>query len=219
MPWPYRRLGTSTQPQSPSVEVLASSIVGLMIGGIAAAVFLAASLVLPARVALLSGLLAGLAAGMPRASLLPWCQPISPMSAFVLGVVVLAKLEILSEIDLDWIAVTLVCSTAFARAAVNATRRQPIVTMPAAHGASRIASLVIGMLPLAAFGISPEPVWGLWVAAVVTLIFAAMVKGRRWTSPVTLRYVAAETVFCLCVLLLMSAAAITGVHLDEPEGS
>lgn len=219
MPWPYRRLGSSTKPRSASTELLASSIVGLVIGGLASGIFLAASLVLPTRVALLSGLVAALAASLPRASLTPWAQPISPMSAFALGVMLMAKFEILAEIDLEWMAVTLMCSTAFARAAVNAARRQPMVQMPATHGAARLASLVIGMLPLAVFAVSPEPVWGLWVAAGITLVVATRIKGQRWTSPMAVRYVAAETVFCLCVLLLMSAATITGVQLEESEAS
>lgn len=219
MPWPYRRLGSATEPQSASVELLASSVVGLVIGGIGAAIFLAASLVLPARVALLAGLLASLAVSIPRATLHPWAKPITPLSAFALGAMLLARLEILSEIDLEWIAVTLACSSAFGRAAVNAARRHPMVDMPAAHGAARIACLAVGMLPLAGFGIWPEPVWGLWVAAGVTLVAAAMMRGRRWMSPMLLRWTAAEAIFCLCVLLLMSAAAITGIRVDETADS
>jgi disulfide bond formation protein DsbB len=219
MPWPYRRLGTTTQARSTSAEWLASSIVGVAIGAISAAIFLAASLVMPARIALLAGLLAGLALSIPRATLVPWAQPISPMSAFALGAMLLARLEILSEIDLEWIAVTMLCSSAFGRAAIHAARRQPMVAMPPAHGAARLGCLVVGMLPLAVFGVWPEPVWGLWVAAAVTLAFAAMAKGRRWTSPMVLRFSASETVFALCVLALMSAAAITGLQVEATDNS
>lgn len=214
---PYRRLGTPTTPQSSGVELLASSIVGLLIGALSAAIFLVASLVLPARVALLLGLLAGLAASIPRPTLSPWSQPMSAWSMFALGAMLLAKLEILSEVDLEWIPVTLMCSSAFARASVNAVRRHPIIQMPPAHGAMRIACLAIGLAPLAMFGISPEPVWGLWVAAAVTLVYAGALKGKGWSSPIVLRWSAAETVYALCVLLLMSAAAITGIQIDDSQ--
>ena len=42
-----------------------------------------------------------------------------PRSALALGLLVLAKLELMSEIEQDWIPVTLICSAGWARAAIR----------------------------------------------------------------------------------------------------
>lgn len=184
-----------------------------------AAIFMLISMVLPARVALLISLCLGLASSLPRGSLGAWSQTVSPKSAVILGVLILLKLEILSEIDLEWIPVTLICSAAWSRAAVLAAVPDPVVGLRSTTGTTRLAMLVIGMLPLGFFGIWPEPVWGLWVAGLVALLAARWIKARVSMGPVGVRWVMVETIYCLVVLLLMSAAAISEMVQEEEPGS
>lgn len=201
------------------MEFLGSTAAGILVGVLCAAIFMLTSMVLPARVALLISLCVGLAAAIPRDGLGVWAQTLSPKSGLMLGVLVLLKLEILSEIDLEWIPVTLICSAAWSRAAVLAATPGPIVGLHPTSTATRLAMLIIGMLPLCFFGIWPEPVWGLWVAGLVALAAARWVKARAAMGPVGVRWVMVETIYCLVVLLLMSAATISEMSQEEAPGS
>lgn len=217
-PWPIHRL-SRRRPASETLEFLGTTAAGILIGVLCAAIFMLASMVLPARVALLISLCVGLAGAIPRAGLGVWAQALNPQSSLILGVLVLLKLEILSEIDLEWIPVTLICSAAWARAAVLAATPAPIVGLHATTTPTRLAMLLIGMLPLCFFGVWPEPVWGLWVAGLVALIAARWVKARTSMGPVGVRWVLVETIYCLVVLLLMSAATISEMAQEETPGS
>ncbi len=201
------------------MEFLGGTAAGILVGIVCAAIFMLTSMVLPARVALLISLCVGLAGAIPRAGLGVWAQALNPKSSLILGVLVLLKLEILSEIDLEWIPVTLICSAAWSRAAVLAANPAPIVGLHATTTATRLAMLMIGMLPLCFFGIWPEPVWGLWVAGLVALLVARWIKAQAAMGPVGVRWVMVETIYCVVVLLLMSAAAISEMAQEEAPGS
>lgn len=202
-----------------SLAIAASSLAGVLTGISTALVYLMGSLLLPGRVALLIALCAGLAASIPRSTLIGWHQPLHAGSALAIGVLMLIKVEVISEIDPEWIPVTLICSTCWARAVSISARRDPIVGLPAASAGSRLLSLAIGMAPLAFFGLWPQPVWGLWVAAVATFVLALRLSPRGWAAPLAPRWVALETLFCLCVLALMSAAALGEFTEEETPGS
>lgn len=217
-PWPLWTL-VRYRPESSALALPASSIAGLLVGAISALTFLLGSLLLPARVAILLSLCVGLAASVPRTAFTAWALPIKAKSGLVIGLMLLLKLEMLSEVDIEWVPVTLICSAAWSRAAALAARPDPITGMAQATGVTRLATLLIGMLPLAFFGFWPEPVWGLWVAGLVSLVFARLIKPRGWAAPITARWIALEAIYCLCVLLLMSAATLTGIANEEPPES
>lgn len=217
-PWPIRRL-SSQAPVSATLDLLGSASAGIVVGLISAASFMLISMVLPARVALMISLGIGLFSSIPRGTLGRWAQTIGPKSALALGVSMLLKLEILSEIDLEWVPVTLICSAAWSRAAVLAATPGPLIGIRPNAGAARIGVLIVGMLPLCFFGLWPEPVWGLWVAALAALMTARWTKAQGIAAPIGVRWLFAETVYCLCVLLLMSAAAITEMAQEEAPGS
>jgi hypothetical protein len=217
-PWPIRRLSTSPSSLD-STDILGNAAAGIVAGLICAAIFLLASLALPGRVALLLSLCVGVFASIPRSPLGTWSQPMSPKAALALGLLVFIKLEIMSEIDLAWIPVTLICSAAWARAAVLSATPTPVVGMVPTSVATRTAVILIGLIPLCFFGIWPQPVWGLWVASLTALVAARWVKARIWTAPISVRWVLIETLYCLVVLLLMSAATITEVAEETAPGS
>lgn len=217
-PWPFRRPRASAV-ESPSISITAGSVAGLLAGLLTAVVFLIASALLPVRVALMIAILFGVVASLPRSTHTHWHQPIGPRSALALGLLVLAKLELMSEIEQDWIPVTLICSAGWARAAVLAARRDPLVSLPAASPAARTMAFAVGALPLAFFGLWPEPVFGLWVAALASLLLAATLKPRGWASPLATRWLALEVLYCLCVLILMSAASLGEMAEDEAAAS
>jgi hypothetical protein len=216
--WPIRRL-SSRPPTLDATDVLGNAAAGIVAGIVAAVVFLLGSLVLPARVALLMALCVALFAAIPRASLACWGQPLTAKAALALGVLVLVKLEILSEVDLAWIPVTLICSAAWARAAVLAATPTPVIGITATSGATRAAVVVIGLVPLCFFGVWPQPVWGLWVASLTTLLAARWIKAQAWAAPISVRWAVIEALYCLVVLLLMSAAALTEMVQEEAPGS
>lgn len=216
--WPIRRL-TSSPPTLDATDVLGNAAAGIVAGIVASVVFLLGSLVLPARVALLLALCVGVFAAIPRSSLACWSQPLNAKSALALGLLVLAKLELLSEVDLAWIPVTLICGTAWGRAAVLAATPTPIIGIAPTSVGTRAAVLVIGLVPLCFFGVWPQPVWGLWVASVTSLVAARWIKARAWAAPISVRWALIEALYCLVVLLLMSAAAITEFAEEAAPGS
>lgn len=201
------------------MEFIGSTAAGILVGLLCAAIFMLTSMVLPARVALLISLCVSLAGSIPRPGLGVWTQALNPRSGLILGVLVLLKLEILSEIDLEWVPVTLICSAAWSRAAVLAATPSPIVGLHPTTTATRLGMLIIGMIPLCFFGIWPEPVWGLWVAGLIALITARWIKARGSMGPVGVRWVMVETIYCLIVLLLMSAATLSEMTQEETPGS
>ena len=217
-PWPLRSADAGAS-DSASLDIVASSVAGALLGIGIALIFLLGSLLLPARVALFIALGLGLIVSFPRATVIRWHQPLKASSALVMGMLTLLKVELVSEIDLEWIPVTLICSITWARAATLSARRDPVVGLPAASGSARLLSLAIGLSPIAYFGVWPQPVWGLWVAAILTLGFAFRLKPRTWAAPMSARYVVLETLFCLCVLALMSAAALTDLPDEDTPGS
>ncbi len=170
---------------------------------------------LPARVALLISLCVALAASIPRRQLHGWAQPLRAGQGLILGLFTIAKLEMLSEVDLEWIPVVMISASAWSRAAALCAVHHPVTGLRAASGSARLGCALLGMLPLLFFGIWPEPVWGLWVAALVTLILARVLRPLTWASSIAVRWSAGETVFCLCVLLLMSAATLSEIEGDE----
>jgi hypothetical protein len=193
----------------------ASAIGGILTGCLAAVIFLLGALVLPARVALLISLCVALAASIPRRQLHGWAQPLRAGQAVILGLLTITKLEMLSEIDLEWIPVVMICASAWSRAAALCGVRHPVTGLQPARAGARLGCAMLGMLPLLFFGIWPEPVWGLWMAALVTLILARALRPLTWASSIAVRWSAGEAVFCLCVLLLMSAATLTGIDEEE----
>lgn len=217
-PWPFRYPGALTA-ESPSVGIAASSVAGLMIGIVTALMFLTLSLLLPVRVALMIAIGAGLLISLPRTTQAHWHQRMGDRTLLVLGLLTLAKLEIMSEVEQDWIPVTLICSTCWARAAVLGARRDPVAGLSAASGVARALALTVGAAPLAFFGLLPEPVLGLWVAALACLVLAKALKPHGWAAPLTARWMALEVLYCLCVLMLMSAASLGEVADDEAAAS
>lgn len=198
---------------------MAISLVGLLVGLQTAVVFMLASMLLPMRIALLISLCAGLAANMPRPAAGLTQPALGGKSVLALALLMLIKLEALSEIEHEWNAIVLICSTAWARCASLASRTDAIATMAATPLGSRLACLLIGMLPLLFFGVWPEPAWGLWLAALVTLIVSRLLPPSGWAAPLIVRWVAAEVIYCISVVLLMSAAALAEFTDSEAEDS
>ena len=215
LPGYYGRHGMDS---AASVALPASCVGGILAGLLTAAVFLLTSMLFPVRLALLFSLCVSLWANIPRQTLTQWATPMHAKSAVTLVLMLLLKLEILSEVDLDWVPVILICSTAWSRAATLSARTAPIVGVFPANKFTRLSCLAIGMAPLCFFGLWPEPAWGLWVAAAVTLIAARLIRPQGFTAPISVRWIAVEMIYCLCVLALMSAAAITEFTTEEnPE--
>lgn len=215
--WPVR--GLRDHPAtSPEPVLLWGSLIGILAGIAAAAVFIAISAVLPVRVAIFMALLTGLSGALPRARTGLRQARFEPVHAAVVAVMLWAKLEILAEIDVEWIPVTLICGAAWSRAAMLAARRDMFTGLAPGTPACRIGALIIGALPLMFLGVWPEPVWGLWVAAGLTLLLARLKAPIGWTSPMSVRWQLAEALFFLCVLALLSAAALTDTALlEDPE--
>jgi hypothetical protein len=218
-PWPLRK-GAMTNPSgSVAAAYAACAIAGILTGCLAAGIFLLGSLVLPARVALLISLCVSLAASIPNSHLHGWSQPLRAGQALILGLLTIVKLEMLSEIDLEWIPVVMICGAAWSRAASLCAVQHPVVGLRAASVTGRLGCLMLGMLPLLFFGIWPEPVWGLWVAAVLSLLLSRAIRPLTWASSIAVRWSLGETVFCLCVLLLMSAATLSEMPDEDIPGS
>jgi hypothetical protein len=214
-PWPLRPGVTTAATDNITLAYAACAIAGILTGCLAAVTFLLGALVLPARVALLISLCVALAASIPRRQLHGWAQPLRAGQGLILGLFTIAKLEMLSEVDLEWIPVVMISASAWSRAAALCAVHHPVTGLRAASGSARLGCALLGMLPLLFFGIWPEPVWGLWVAALVTLILARVLRPLTWASSIAVRWSAGETVFCLCVLLLMSAATLSEIEGDE----
>jgi len=215
--WPVRR-PRDPLPASAETVLLGGSVIGILAGIAAAAVFVVISPVLPVRVAIFLALLTGLSGALPRTGTGLLQARLDPVHAGVVAVLLWAKLEILAEIDMEWIPVTLICGAAWSRAAMLAARRDTFIGLPPGSAACRFGALIIGALPLLFFGVWPEPVWGLWVAAALTLLLARLKAPIRWASPMGVRWQLAEALFFLCVLALLSAAALTDTALlEEPE--
>lgn len=190
-----------------------------MIGVQTAAIFLLTSMLLPMRIALLISLCAGLAANMPRPAAGLTQPALSGKSALALGLLMLIKLEALSEIEHEWSAIILICSTVWARCASLAARSDPITNLATAPMGSRLICLLIGTAPMIFFGVWPEPAWGLWVAGLAALLVGRLLRPSGWAAPLIVRWVAAETVYCLSVVLLMSAAALAEFTDSEAADS
>lgn len=218
-PLPGRLIGRHADGPSAAIALPASCVGGILAGLLIAAVFLLTSMLFPVRLALLFSLCISLWTNLPRRTLTLWATPMHAKSAIALVLMLLLKLEILSEVDLDWVPVILICSTAWARAATVAARTVPIVGLFAAGTFTRLACLAIGMAPLCFFGLWPEPVWGLWVAAAVSLIAARLIRPQGFAAPIGVRRIMVETIYCLCVLALMSAASITEMSTEENPAS
>lgn len=217
-PWPLR-IRASREPEHASTTLLAVGLAGVLVGLQTAAVFVLTSMVLPVRIALLLSLCLGLAANMPRPAA-GLAQPtLSGKSTLALGLLMLIKLETLSEIEHEWSAIILMCSTAWARCASLASRVDAINSLAATPLGARLICLLIGMLPMLFFGIWPEPAWGLWVAGLVALIASRLLPPSGWAAPLIVRWVAAEAIYCISVVLLMSAAALAEFTDSEPEDS
>lgn len=197
----------------------ASAVMGLLGGLAAALIFLLSSALLATRPALVLGLLVGIWFAIPKPTHLGWSQPLGSKSAIAIGLLTVLKLEILAEIDPAWIPVVLICAAAWARVAALAARQDPLIGLGRAQPSARWVSLVIGALPLCFFGLWPEPVWGLWVAAGITLLFARSLRPDHWAAPIAVRWMACEVIYCLCALALMSAASLSEFAEEAPPGS
>lgn len=198
---------------------MAIGLSGLLVGLQTAAIFLLTSMVLPMRIALLISLCAGLAANMPRPAAGLTQPALSGKSALALGLLMLIKLEALSEIEHEWSAIILICSTTWARCASLAARNDAITGLGSAPIGPRLTCLLIGMLPMLFFGVVPEPAWGLWVAGLAVLIVSRLLPPAGWAAPLIVRWVAAEAVYCISVVLLMSAAALAEFTDSEASDS
>lgn len=221
-PWAHR-LGRRAQTFSPQERVVGGCIAGLIVGVVSAMMFMLTSLLFSARLALLVALISALIIDLMAAQsrrLLPLQEPmLSPLSALALGIMLMAKVELLSDIDPEWIGVILICSAGWARSATLTARAEPMLDCRAAPSMTRAFGLLIGATPLLLFALWPEPVWGLWVAAAVSLWCARLLAPRTWAAPITVRWMASEMVYCLCVLALMSAAAVAEISIEETPGS
>ena len=197
----------------------ASAVIGLLGGLAAALVFLLTSVLLATRPALVLGLLVGIWFAIPKPTHPGWSQPLGSKSAIAIGLLALLKLEILAEIDPAWIPVVLICGATWARVATLAARQDPVIGLGRAEPSARWISLLIGALPLCFFGLWPEPVWGLWVAAGIALVFARLLRPDHWAAPIAVRWMACEVVYCLCALALMSAASLSEFAEEALPGS
>jgi hypothetical protein len=221
-PWAHR-LDSRAQTFSAQERLVGGCIAGLIIGVISAMVFMLTSLLFSARLALLVALISALVIDLMAAQsrrLRPLQEPtLTPLSALALGVMLMAKVELLSDIDPEWIGVILICSAGWARSATLTARAEPFLDCRPAPAMTRVFGLLIGAAPLLLFALWPEPVWGLWVAAAVSLWCARLLAPRTWAAPITVRWMASEMVYCLCVLALMSAAAVAEISIEETPGS
>lgn len=211
--------GRHADGPSAAIALPASCVGGILAGLLTAAVFLLISMLFPVRLALLFSLCVSLWTNIPRKTLMSWATPMHAKSAVALVLMLLLKLEILSEVDLDWVPVILICSTAWARATTLSAQTVPIVGLFKANTLTRLTCLAIGMTPLCFFGLWPEPVWGLWLAAAVALIAARLIRPQGFAAPIAVRRIMVEAIYCLCVLALMSAAAITELAPEENPAS
>jgi hypothetical protein len=125
-PW-ASRLGRSTLAVAAEHRVIGGSLAGLLIGIISGIVFIATSLLLSARLALIAALLIPLVidlmAAQSRRPLATGEPPLQPLSALALGLMLVVKVELLSEIDPEWMGVILICSTAWSRSATLSARQ------------------------------------------------------------------------------------------------
>lgn len=181
--------------------------------------FVAFYYVLPLRPAIFLALLVSLACSQIRPSSPLVSSEVKASHALAITALLILKMEVLAEIDHQWIAATLICSSAWARASILAIRPFPITGFAMPATASRLSSLAIGIAPLVAVGVWPEPVWGFWVAAVVTGLFARLTSARGWASSLSARWIAAEALFMICVLMLLSIAALLEVVPQETPAS
>lgn len=221
-PWAHR-LGSHAQTFSAQERLVGGCLAGLIIGVISAMVFMLTSLLFSARLALLVALMSALVIDLMAAQsrrLLPLHEPaVTPLSALALGIMLMTKVELLSDIDPEWMGVILICSAGWARSATLTARAEPLLDCRAAPPMARAFGLWIGAAPLLLFALWPEPVWGLWVAAAVGLWCARLLAPRTWAAPITVRWMASELVYCLCVLALMSAAAVAEISIEETPAS
>ena len=217
-PWPLRTSASSAMPD-PSMTRVALGIGGLLVGLITAIVFLIASMLLPSRIALLVSLCVGLAAAMPRPVAGLQQPPLTGLSGLALALMLMIKLETVSEIDHAWSAIILICSATWARCAVLTARTHPINGLGPATSVARAVCLLIGASPMVFFGLLPEPAWGLWMAAFAVLVFSRLLKGVGWTAPLAVRWALAETIYCVVIVLLMSAAALAEFTEEESDDS
>ena len=217
-PWPLRTSASSAMPD-PSMTRVALGIGGLLVGLITAIVFLIASMLLPSRIALLVSLCVGLAAAIPRPAAGLQQPPLTGLSGLALALMLMIKLETVSEIDHAWSAIILICSATWARCAVLTARTHPINGLGPATSVARAVCLLIGASPMVFFGLLPEPAWGLWMAAFAVLVFSRLLKGVGWTAPLAVRWALAETIYCVVVVLLMSAAALAEFTEEESDDS
>jgi hypothetical protein len=176
-------------------------------------------MLLPSRIALLVSLCVGLAAAMPRPAAGLQQPPLTGLSGLALALMLMIKLETVSEIDHAWSAIILICSATWARCAVLAARTHPINGLGPATSVARAVCLLIGASPMVFFGLLPEPAWGLWMAAFAVLVFSRLLKGVGWTAPLAVRWALAETIYCVVVVLLMSAAALAEFTEEESDDS
>ena len=221
-PWAHR-LGSRAQTFSAQERLVGGCIAGLVIGVISAMTFLVTSLLFSARLALLVALISALVIDLMAAQsrrLVALQEPaLTPLSALALGVMLMAKVELLSDIDPEWIGVILICSAGWSRSATLTARAAPLLACRPAPGITRIFGLLIGAAPLLLFALWPEPIWGLWVAAALSLWCARLLAPRTWAAPITVRWMASELVYCVCVLALMSAASVAEISIEESPGS
>lgn len=214
--WPVR-----ARADAPTAEatVFAGTLIGILAGLASAAVYVLASAVLPARVAIALGLLVSLSATVSRSRSPLRPAGLSAPQSLCIGIMFLIKLETLTEIGHDWVPLTLICSCAWARASVLSVRPSAVTGITAASAASRLSALIVGLSPLLVFGVWPDPIWGLWVAALVTLLCARWVAPRGWAAPLSTRWICAEMLFCICVLVLLNAAALAETAAQEEPAS
>ncbi len=221
-PW-ASRLGRRALSLTAEHRIIGGSLAGLLIGIISAIVFILTSLLLSARLALIAALaiplVMDLMAAQSRRLLATGEPPLSPLSALSLGLMLVVKVELLSEIDPEWMGVILICSTAWSRSAALIARQDPFLDCRPASAPSRRVGLIVGATPLLLFALWPEPIWGLWVAAAASLWAARLLAPRTWAAPITVRWMMSEMVYCLCVLVLMSAASVAALSIEESPGS
>lgn len=208
-----------SETQSPEAILLWGSLIGIAAGLVSALAFVAFYFVLPLKPAILLTLLISLSFTQVRSASPLGAENLKASHAITIAVLVVLKMEMLAEIDSQWIAATLICSSAWSRACVLALHPTPVASFLAPTAASRLSSLTLGVIPLIGLAIWPEPVWGFWVAAVATAFFARFTSPRGWAASISARWIAAEALFILCVLILLSVAALMEVVPQEEKGS
>ena len=208
-----------SEAQSPEAILLWGSLIGIAAGLISALAFVAFYFMLPLKPAILLTLLISLSFTQIRSASPLGAANLKASYALTIALLVVLKMEILAEIDSQWIAATLICGSAWSRACVLALHPHPMTGARPPATASRFSSLILGIVPLLALAIWPEPIWGFWVAAVATAAFARFASLRGWAASLSARWIAAEALFMLCVLLLLSVAALLEVVPQEETGS